>query len=679
MESSLRLLIEDLNISSSNEFELSETEKIKCILVVRLIQDRHLNMIPYFINHARLNQCKIQVLLLFLDVSHFSDELRCTLEKTLLEYLPKSKYLQKQATVIGITFGTMSLRILFESLFDMISKEDASSYLVSSANCTISNIISARSDTQNEELVTALILILQSNINHQRIFDKHAGNWFRRLLTDKNCSDDAYRSILESCSAAMLNDPSNGIILNVFGSVVGKGHDCITYNCCTVRKRISLGTEALLHVVVTELLGQVEKDEINIFSRLSPLLLVRRLPREHMQLIKNRKLLEELGDIIASRLRLTTISKDVTELSPEERRLFAEIAARSFSFSSSFDDSRGFSKFCKPTIASTLSMISQYRMSQLCWSSIKIVLYIGCQLIQTSPESIGVAELRDFTTFALTLLHAQFSTDDISVTEVQAGCIDFLAWCICAPYMMLLSSKTDAHDLIETSMIVEVENTRNSSDHSSNQVLLEYFHNLQVDMMKLIQSEMPPYLSGSFNESTFIDHAWTPESKNDLLNAFVISSQRCPENQIFSFAHNGSMRKILSILHHRYETFSNDELLVPSAMRFIFTLLQRRKSFDVLHPVESESKRVATDLFDLALKTTMYCRKECDRYILNALRQEGLKMLMVILSIDQIRPTRKVVTATNTLKAVSLLQEISNIDSDANIRNLAQKLLSCIT
>lgn len=101
-------------------------------------------------------------------------------------------------------------------------------------------------------------------------------------------------------------------------------------------------------------------------------------------------------------------------------------------------------------------------------------------------------------------------------------------------------------------------------------------------------------------------------------------------------------------------------------------------SLTVLHPSEAESRALVTKLFDLSLKIIKHPSSESDALVFNVLRKEGLKLLMVIISIDQNDSGKKLVTTGNLFKAVSLLQELSNLDTDPDIREFAQQLLTCV-
>jgi hypothetical protein len=78
---------------------------------------------------------------------------------------------------------------------------------------------------------------------------------------------------------------------------------------------------------------------------------------------------------------------------------------------------------------------------------------------------------------------------------------------------------------------------------------------------------------------------WTSESRMDSLNAFVIASQRCPEENILSFTYNGPMKTFLSLLFNDNFCQPENTLWIASVLRFVFNILQRRKCFDALYRV----------------------------------------------------------------------------------------------
>jgi hypothetical protein len=697
LENALSTLIDDLNLSSNDNDNPSETDTIKCVLCVRIILDCKNGSLDYFLRHACLNALKIYAIFILLDSEEVSVEDRTLLEENLLVYLPKSKYLQRQIHSEDIVFSLIPTQKIIESMFGIMTQENPSSYLTSVVSQLFSKVIISRTRLQHNELIEALVTATSKKREYLDVFYKHVRSW-RRNLFSESCSPTTYQDILVSCARAMFHDPSNEIILNVLGGFVGSSQDFINIDE-SFRDRIKNATEAVLLLVSNELQRLNRCSVSDIFARLSPLLLLRRIPYEHFQFEFNGLYLKGLAKELSQRLGLSSQSEYTQEdsTSSEERRLMAELASRCFLFSSTnHSNCTGFCIFCENIIFSTFRSITTSQIASLRWKSIKVVIYIGCHLLQTSPERFGNHEFCAFTTFVMALLNLNGSVDDEyynSMIEVHSGCIDFLASCISVPYMATLSPQNQNQPILRHKLVVEIDKTSTLEIGTSGNTLDNYLKALQNDMLKLIRGESTEYLSlflkninipasfGAYQikKESLFGNEWTSESRADLLNAFVDASQRCPQENILSFAYSDPMKEFLSLLLSDRLAEPKVSLCTASTLRFVFNILQRSKMFDVLHPSEEDSRALATKLFDLSLRITKETTSGCDTFTLNILRKEGLKMLMVIISIDQSDSGRKVVTTGNLVKAISALQEISNIDTDSDIRKFAQQLLSCVT
>lgn len=699
LESSLRTLVGELNLSSPEIDAPSETDTIICILCARLILDDKSDFLGYFLSHCCLHPLKIYVIFILIDSEELSVENRTLLEDHLLVYVPKSKYLQRHLHSKDIMFPSLPTQKIVGSMFDIMVQEDPSSYLTSVASLLLSKIIMSRVRLPHNDLIEAFITVISKKRENQNLFDKHVRSWRRSLLSD-SLSPTAYQYILESCAQAMFQDPSNETILNILGGFVGSSQDFVDVDD-SLRNKIEAATEGVLLLASNELQRLHKSNVSDIFSRLSPLLLLRRIPHEHFRFEIHECCLQDLGREISQRLGLSSETECalVGSTSSEERRLLAEVAVRCFPFSSKNDNScTGFSIFCEEVISSTFSLITTSQIARLSWKSIKLVIYIGCHLLQTSPTSLGNHEGFAFITFTMVLLNLNVSVDDEYynfMTEVHTGCIDFLASYICAPYIAKLSPQDQNNYPLHRELVIDMQEISTFDHDKTGNMFENTWKGLQSDMLNLIRGESTEYLSSSSflnNINSSISHdvhrmgkelllgiEWTSESRMDLLNAFVIASQRCPEWNILSFAYNGSMQIFLSFLFNDNFCQPENTLCTASVLRFVFNILQRRKSFDALHPNEAESRALAAKLFDLSLRLTRDTKSDFDRYTSNLLRKEGLKMLMAIISVDQSDSGSKVVSTGNLFKAVSLLQELSNLDTDPDIRNFAQQLLTCVT
>jgi hypothetical protein len=102
-----------------------------------------------------------------------------------------------------------------------------------------------------------------------------------------------------------------------------------------------------------------------------------------------------------------------------------------------------------------------HQIARLSWKSIKLVIYIGFHLLQTSPNKrLGNHEGFAFITFIMVLLNLDVSVDDEYynfITKVHTGCINFLASYICAPYIATQSPQDQNNYTLHHELVVDMQ------------------------------------------------------------------------------------------------------------------------------------------------------------------------------------------------------------------------------
>lgn len=720
------------------------SQMVLCTLTERLLMNRPSILLPYFISHIQFNASEVTVILSILEKrsiipNQIPDRLMLDIEERMLDLLESNTHFQRMIYSKKGIFVATPVKSLVKRLLIILEKSEVSSLASSAVSRVLSDVIQRNSMQNGESIVTEIIAFLNhgdsgtknDTTKSRRSSNclKYASKWRNALLADLSCEDEAFSSIVTACGRAMVKNPSNPLILSLFGALIGDGIHQSKDSSDIRMKRIQYATKTLVLLSISELERLDNKvDRNNIFERLCPLLMLRRIPPHYFRLahigisIIEDNYLQQLSDIIVRKLQLgtSTLSNHADSVSADERRLFADIAAKCLPFSriKSSPLKTGFETFCKAIISS--SQLKSKTLSKVNWKALKICVYIGCQVVQISPVMIGREEYSCLINFTMSLLSVDSCEDKETVQsmiEAQAGCIEFLATCMCAIHKFsyeirvadtpTLIAEIEPHVYDDDAIVTTAPY---NDHHPGAKESFEFLCHLRSNILNLIHCKKvagfppPSEISLHRDQEHWIYTEWTLSSRICLLNVLSISLQRCTIEVLPKLADVIVPALQGWLLDGSIGDKIRHPLCIAAAMQCIFNALQRSKSFACLYQANciknSETPGMAEQhvrhLFEVASHVIEHQLQTSpsnnDAYDQASMRVAALKLLVVIVSIDadsdKSSCTETCTGTVNTnrvcgfippsdlVRVLTIIRGLANMDESSDVRKLAAHFLS---
>ncbi len=415
--------------------------------------------------------------------------------------------------------------------------------------------------------------------------------WSTMLWESQLVAYDRYASVLDSVCRTMFAAPDQVAPLSLFGSLVdGKCHsgDRIRSGVANVLKSCSMQLEQGKH-----------KD---MYQRLAPLLLIRRIPSsvymsiwEHDEPLSAE--LQNMITILATQLA-NILNETSTDVSPPERKLVAEIVGRCLPLDVTSPYS-AFTIVLRPAFQNLIRAIQSGNTTNIgndIYRPAKIALYAACCHIPLTMTTTAATRsdapvppaILAVASFALWLL--QPHNDDEELIECQRGCIEFFAACL----------TTDWHPTI-------AEGLQNLLTRNDNRESMGWSHSSNLAQIYGIPSSSDGRLESS------------PSVKTCIWNAYLLVSQRSPPDTLKMWA-TSTAPWILDWIdqHCSYpEELTEDDMVTGCALQVLFVLVTRTKSLDC---VNNDLQRV----------------NRCIRRCLSRkdARLSSLKLLLAIIAVD---------------------------------------------
>ena len=719
--SSFSSIMKEIGSFSAGATELDASQKVLCTLFERFLLYKPTVLVPYLLSRARFNACEVQVLVSILEKrakhSKITDDLCLVIEEKLFDLFECNKSLQHIVHSKRAIFLSIPLNVSICRLMKLLDASESSSYVSSAASAVLTGVIERSALSNGDAIIAQIVSFLattgaetESDAMQSRRLSKqlkYTAKWRRTLLT---CGgDDAFASILLACGKAMFQDPSNSVVLALLGALLGEGKDLDDDAMGeTCNRRIRKAVISLVEVGVSEL-EKTDAEEANgshLFRRLSPLLMLRRIPFQYFRLahhatFNDHNPLEHLANILATKLGFKSDDARETRHSNEERRLSADIAARCLPFSATASSqldkkSSGFEVFCEQILSSSLLLLKTKSFARVEWKKLKLALYISCHAVQVAPESVGVLDYLSVGGFAFFLLNVEDDGVTESMVEAQTGCIEFLSTCICAIHSFPL-------DLVSSQMcpnLIEELPDENSNEKlsvpegSQKSELLksfEYLTCLRNDMLRLIRGREARLLPPLMNNQHALDdgqEGWSISSRVCLLNAFSIATQRCSMPHLPELANVLVPNLMIWLLDERIGDDIRHPLCVASAMQCVFNCLQRTKTFSSLQTSPVSLGDSVRRLFQASARAIEHKAEQSNIYEQSSMRVAALKLLVVIVSINQsvmsmdasdsLHEVCGYIPPSDLIRVLSILRGVANMDENPDVRKVATHLLSFI-
>ena len=399
---SFELLLDELNRNRSDALDaLDPTDRALCLLVTRCILFRGPSLVNELVKRNGVTPSTVEILAGILSETGQSGacdskaqsninngDLRAVAGSAFLDCIGSSHFAQQKLRSSPELLCSLPIVMVVPRLVSAVSANMDRTDVVTAILPAITRILVSSLPDKIDELVRVIIesinrcdeatvasdddqkLDKPDAMPSSKLCRKIAGSWRRTLLDNPACDLNALAEVLSAIAKAMFADPSSSVPLTLFGSVVG---DDLSLQISNDEQASSvfLAMKNLINQSVNGLCSAASVDNEtddagNIYSRLSPLLLLRRLPVRYFKVAwrassKDREsfelMLSKLADQLADRLSIPGHLKAV--FSPEERRLAAEIAGRCLPFCEhSSPICSCYERICVPAFSSALRTFS---------------------------------------------------------------------------------------------------------------------------------------------------------------------------------------------------------------------------------------------------------------------------------------------------------------------------------
>jgi len=725
---SLLHYIDSNNFEQRDRKELDPSQVLICDLIVRCLCVKPKTLLPFFITQHQFSNASIDVLLKLMEKSFLPNQdfgiipegLRVDVGLKLIELAKVNTYLQLALHENPQALSTINPDKILSHVIHAIWTPSSSEYLVSVMSSVLSDLLVRWSGTHSEVIIIILLDSLAKEESKSSTLFKYASKWRRRLLQDTSCPENALKLYLIAIAKAMFKDPAKDTPLLLFSALVGDTTDFVDLPIAVSRQKIAVIGLLTLGVEEISRVDNEISDQVTLFSRLSPLLMLRRVPYNYLCLLHDGDdnytgLLQSIADIVAVKLRieqnenLLKKSRLIPVQSFEERNLLAQIAPRYLPFMDpkpvqnvSLSIS-WFNRLCRPIFLDSMHTLnSKDKMIKSQWQQLKISLFIVCHYVPLASEENDTIEecLIITSTLALRILSIQCSEEEDEVFKCQEGCIHFFATCIDSICRRIIKTQ-EQRQQVNSSLVEEVLTTLETPQKEAVQ------NDVTASLSKLcstllqiacpqIETKSISKANNSFFDSILIqldisENQWTTSCRICILNAFTVASRLCSLVDGAERVTCLSRLVLQDILHWCYADIIDGEcyhpLCVAASFQLTFNILTKTKSFDCLKIYGKSHRDSVQRMFWKCIEVINIQESTVIKGSIETVRLAGLKLLLCILSIEEsIRKedSRMNVECTSNLsssditRVVSLLRGIMNIETNLEIRKLATHTLTAL-
>jgi hypothetical protein len=730
VSSSFQILVDQLKTDNA---DANPTSPAICLLTARCIQVRGEPFLDYLLSKNGMRSGTIDVLICIINKN---GEPRTALVKSvgqhLLDNIATNSHLRSKIKEDNIAlFTSLEMEVLVSKLFDLL-QDSVAGHGKSEANdiaaVTVLLLTNAMATSLGRDLEKFLSLVFdklsrmiemeeaKASPGNQpdKWFTAFGGSWRRYLVGKAIAGRDGFAVMLAAISRLAFRQPGNTTPLKLLGAVVGQG---IQANEISFEEKARYSEAAA--AIIKECVQQLDacaaegdstskEEDSQLLRRLSPLFCLRRIPIGYFQLLlrdittfsSNSELLE-LFKSLAMHIRERFQNRFYTS---NERRLAAEIAGQCLPFTRSNGNAsiaacssfhllyvpaieqfhKGFDS--RPT--SENELIGHIRTAGA-------ALYMVCHGL---PHIGGEVDSRDailFTaSFALEVFGIELSGDpadrvDEEIVHVQTGCIEFLAVCIdtCARHRISPQPADSRHQPALPALVEELNADKNCCDppavaNGSNTKSLAQIWRALVDIAADGYSK--ERWIRSTNERSDLQSSepviFSAQAQTCVWDAFIIIAQRSAKGGQLELIAETTMSWIVDWANHANNARqTHHPLCMAAALQVAFTLITRTKSFDFWKKEERQDKIRKVHLW--AVQSVRSVPSNVDNYASGAVRMAGLKLMLAVVTIDQIDGCRMwaCLAPGEIGEAFSVLRGVANLDRDPQVRQLAGQVLGTMS
>lgn len=561
-------------------------------------------------------------------------------------------------------FYNAPFKVILPHILDYMSHRYAT-HSSTSISCILCNLMEASAKEHADDFVGCLITSAQQYENCKLIFEDNGENWKSILLESDN--DCGYRNILLATAKSMVGMPSSAIPLSLFSSLVGMTNELDTTDS---EQKVLKATVSVVQFAVNELRLPRDfdsGDEQAVFKRLSPLLILRRLPNAYYQILHTHMMstessftvMHELATELANEIRAHALKNDEGNLAREEKMLLAQVAGHCLPFSVTPSDLNEspialFDLFEKP-FSATLDNMRFESKSSLDLQNInesKLALFAVCQHIPgaSDDDGCGTAFVK-VASFVFEFLYEYHQTTHWGehirqeLAKLHTGCLHFLG----VVFDSLFARKAK-------SFAEQIEPEANNCRNKFLDGLIRTFD----DTSSIVFNGAIPELEGRY---------FSASTRISIFNAMVTYTQSCTaeDQRLALFA-----SELLPVLIKWVDKGAIDDdirhpLCVAASLQVVYTILAKLGSFDWVN--DSETKFVRLTL-RCAFKSL--CNEE-GAGICSPLRLVSMKVILTVIAIKQ--DLTEYFERDEIHRAMIVVREAVNRDESQEVRQLAFKIL----
>lgn len=583
-------------------------------------------------------------------------------------------------------------------------------------------------DGASRGVIHEILNALNSNVPNEagnfilnKVCSRVGREWSESLVLKEASSMDAVlsRRALVAIGDEMFANPSQMAPLILFGSVIDSyaGEVDRGNNIPITRLVKDLLELSLRNLTAESSKGQGDHGIASEFQRLSPLLLLRRIPRgffraswmdaaatkngrteERSLLISH---LVSLSSVLAERMGIEVSTRNGKTIisSPEERRLSSEIAGRALPFDSLGDDLlQGCSCFhtiCQPAFESLKKCLQQSLARNRETSdlvarirSARAALYSVCHAVPFAEDSDDGLPLLKASSFVLEVLSAtakqsfsQEVADELS--RLQAGCIEFSALSVQRLFESSGTARTfdgPCNDIQQLSSLFKAMGDCNNSTSvpflDTTRFLYERMKSIAATGKALRHNVGHGTVDTVFSDK----HVYPVEARICLWNALILVAQRCDPTILESFGMStlkwavpsGACAGIDHSVHH--------PLCVAAAMKLTLAIATRLTKCSSSGLADLQASGLLDTVHNWAVETirTDYTTKN-GAHCSHAVRLEALKLLLLFVSAGANQDGQTSTLSSKQISdALSLVARIAENDTDQELQQFARKVVSML-
>jgi hypothetical protein len=538
-----------------------------------------------------------------------------------------------------------------------------------------------------------------------RVCSLFGAQWRRALLDKNQVGEESFGGLLVAIAETMFSSPSSLPALCLFGAVVGDDVTEEFTSDTTRHNRIVVAVEKLASICCRELkMHRRAECPDAIFGRLSPLLILRRIPVIYFRIARgdrhfNGKLrtsgeLISLSNEMAIRLHMHEKSEflesgGINHFSTEERRLAAEIAGRCLSFGAPneqphLDKSKScslFQRICAPAFGTFITDISDSGKEadlSMHITRAKGALYAVWNHISFSTNEVYYDEDHYLSTaiFALNVVGIDLDMVDPEkvgeLVQLQTGCIEFFS--VCVDKVMAIDRVTG--DISTNQLVKEMD----GKDRTETGETMATGYSASTTFPKICTALVSVVKTGSCGDLWFGDmrNEYSVSARICLWNVFIVVTKRCDDDSLIKLA-----RSILPWITDWVTVEPDDNihhpLCVSAALQVIFIVVTRSKTLLCFSHDSDESKKDVqrAHRWSLAILKSHSTGPSGD---FKGMRLAALKLVLAIVTVDHLHSNGTVLPSFlgpgELGETFNVINGLCNMDTDLDVRSLSSHILS---